>query len=181
VRTLTYLSTCLLATVAIAHSATVPRRSPELAMKTGGGEQLLLSSYRGKVVAILFILTDCPHCHTTVQVLSKLRQEYSARGFEVLCSAINDDAQQSLAGFRFRFHPPFPVGMNSRDTAAEYLQIPVGTQMLMPMLAFVDRAGNIREQHSGDDKIFEAASQEQNLRRIIESLVKPGASAMMKP
>ena len=54
-------------------------------------------------------------------------------------------------------------------------------QMLMPMLAFVDRTGNIRAQHSGDDKLFEAASHEQNLRRIIESLVKPGASAMMKP
>lgn len=42
---------------ACSFAAKAPRKSPEFAITTPDGKQLLLSSYRGKVVCFLFILT----------------------------------------------------------------------------------------------------------------------------
>jgi hypothetical protein len=41
-------------------AAQVPRKSPEFAINTTTGKQILLSEHRGKVVALMFILTGCP-------------------------------------------------------------------------------------------------------------------------
>ena len=43
-------------------AAPVPRRAPELAVMLNGNQQLLLSKYRGKLVALEFLLTTCSHC-----------------------------------------------------------------------------------------------------------------------
>jgi hypothetical protein len=42
---------------ACSFAAKVPRKSPEFAIQTPDGKQVLLSSYRGKIVCFLFILT----------------------------------------------------------------------------------------------------------------------------
>ena len=42
--------------------AEVPRQSPEYALTLPGGQQELLSKYKGKVVAMEFLFTTCPHC-----------------------------------------------------------------------------------------------------------------------
>ena len=35
----------------------IPRKSPEFVIEMGGGKQLLVSQYRGKVLCLVFILT----------------------------------------------------------------------------------------------------------------------------
>ena len=54
-RSKTILTLTLLAGLAFA--AYVPRKSPEFAIQTPDGKQVLLSIYSGKVVCFLFILT----------------------------------------------------------------------------------------------------------------------------
>ena len=44
-----------------AFTAPVPRKAAEVTITMNSGEQLLLSSLRGKVVALEFLLTTCPH------------------------------------------------------------------------------------------------------------------------
>jgi thiol-disulfide isomerase/thioredoxin len=156
-------------------AAEVPRRAPEFAIALPGGKQILLSQYRGKTVAMLFILTYCPHCQVTVQTLSKLQTEYGPRGFQVLASAIEDMAQMALPDFIKRFQPTFPVGYNNRDQVLEFLQHPPMFKLLMSQLVFVDREGTIRAQYSGDDPFF-GADQEKNLRAKIEELLKQGVT-----
>ncbi|HEV2691118.1 MAG TPA: hypothetical protein VGV35_21325 [Bryobacteraceae bacterium] len=53
------LKTLLLSTVLAASSfaAQIPRKSPEFVITPPDGKQILLSSYHGKVVCFLFILT----------------------------------------------------------------------------------------------------------------------------
>lgn len=160
---------------ALAQAAQIPRRSPEFGINLPGGKQVLLSQYRGKVVALVFILTYCSHCQATVQVLNKLQPEYGPRGFQVLASAIEDMASMALPDFQKRFQPPYPVGFNNRDQVVEYLQHPSMLKLMMPQLVFVDREGTIRAQYSGEDKFF-AADQEKNLREKIESLLKEGGA-----
>ncbi|MFB3827105.1 MAG: TlpA disulfide reductase family protein [Bryobacteraceae bacterium] len=156
-----------------AAAATVPRRSPEFAVLTNSGKQILLSEYKGKVVALLFILTYCPHCQVTVQALSKLQNEYGPRGFQVIATAIEDMANMYVPDFIKRYQPGFPVGFNNRDQVLNYLQHPAMFKLLMPQLVFIDREGVIRAQYAGDDPFF-GADQEKNLRQKIEELLREG-------
>lgn len=154
----------------LAGAAQVPRRSPEFAVSLNGGRQILLSQYKGKVIAMLFILTYCPHCQVTVQALTKLQNEFGPRGFQVVASAIEDMASLAVPDFIKRFQPSFPVGFNTRDPVIEYLQHPSMLKLLMPQLVFIDRSFTIRAQYSGDDPFF-GADQEKNLRAKIEELL----------
>lgn len=156
-------------------AATVPRKSPEFAIATPQGQQILLSSYHGKVVALMFILTTCPHCQHTTQIMSKMQAEYGPRGFQVLATAIEDMARMNLPGFVKQFNPGFPVGFNDRDSVLSYLQHPSMLRLMMPQLVFIDRQGTIRKQLSGDDPFF-TRDQEKNIRNEIETLLKEGAA-----
>lgn len=179
-RGLCVLAICVALFAGLAPAAEVPRRSPEFSIALNNGNQILLSNYRGKVVALIFILTYCPHCQQAVQTLSKLQNEYGPRGFQVLASAIEDMASLAVPDFIKRFQPPFPVGYNNRDQVLEYLQHPAMFKLLMPQLVFIDRQGMIRAQYTGDDPIF-GADEEKNLRAKIESLLKePSASSTRK-
>ncbi len=48
----------------------VIRKSPEFVIKFVDGHQMLLSSLKGKVVALLMVHTTCPHCQHTSQVFT---------------------------------------------------------------------------------------------------------------
>lgn len=162
------ISAVLLATAL--QGAEVPRRSPEFAIGLNNGKQVLLSEHRGKVVALLFILTHCPHCQETVKLLTRLQTEYGPKGFQTLATAIEDLAETSVPDFIRRFEPNFPVGFNTRNQALAYLQHPPAFRMLMPQLVLVDRQGTVRGQYSGDDPFF-GVNEEKNLRDQIERLL----------
>ena len=165
------------------NAAQTPRKSPEFAINATTGKQILLSEHRGKVVALMFILTTCPHCQTTTRMLSKLQNEYGSRGFQVLAAAIEDTAAQAVPQFVQQFRPTFPVGFAHRLSVGQYLQLSPSARMMMPQLVFVDRGGTIREQHAGDEPYFAEGVQEKNLRNSIEALLKSGQgqSAARKP
>jgi peroxiredoxin len=152
-------------------AADLPRPAPELTIPLTGGKQVLLSQYKGKVVAVCFILTTCPHCQKTIGFLVKDQQEYGPRGFQVLASAIEEAARMNVPSFIKMFNTPFPVGYSNPQDAIGFMQHPPMLIPMMPLLAFVDRQGNIRAQHEGDDDAFFGANQEQNLRKEIESLL----------
>src|SRR6202789_4652133 len=65
----------------------VLRKSPEFVIKFVDGHQMLLSSLKGKVVALLMVHTTCPHCQHTSQVFTQLYNEYGARGFQPVALA----------------------------------------------------------------------------------------------
>ena len=167
------MAACVTMFAALLQSAELPRRSPEFGISLNNGKQVLLSEYRGKAVALMFILTHCAHCQQTVQVMKKLQAEYGPRGFQVLATAIEDMAAMAVPDFIKRFQPNFPVGYNNRQQTIEYLQLNVDMRMMMPQLVFVDREGAIRAQYSGDDPFF-GPRQEANLRAKIEELLKNG-------
>src|SRR5215510_7883978 len=168
---------CLSLLIPFAQAANLPRKSPEFAVALPGGKKLLLSNYKGKAIALIFILTYCPHCQKTIGILSKLQKEYGPRGFQVIASAIEDGAALAVPGFIQKFNPPFPVGFNERGPVLEYLQHPIAARLLMPQLVFIDKTFTIRSQYAGDDKFFaDDAQQEKNLRGEIDALLKNGAA-----
>jgi peroxiredoxin len=170
------IATILAAALAVgASGADLPRPAPELTIKLPGGSNLQLSQYRGKVVALEFLLTTCPHCQRSSKALNKLQQEYAARGFQVLGVAINPMSNMLVPDYVKQFQLTFPVGYDVPETANNFLQIPVMYRMLMPQVAFIDRNGTIRAQYSGDDPFFQ--NEDANMRAKIEELLKESPAA----
>src|SRR5438045_9517048 len=99
-----------LATLITASASDLPRKSPDLALHMADGKSISLSQFKGKVVAVAFISTTCPHCQNYVQTLSAIQKEYAPKGVQILGAAFNDGAQSLLPAFIQQFEPAFPMG-----------------------------------------------------------------------
>jgi peroxiredoxin len=148
----------------------VPRPSPEYAVKLTNGQQVLLSSQRGNVVALLFISTECPHCQKTCEMMERLQAEYGPRGFRTMAVAFNEMSKMLLPEFIKRHRLTFPVGYDTRDPVFTYIERSPMLRTFVPMLVLIDRRGTIRGQYLGDDKLW--LNQEQNVRATLEPLLK---------
>jgi peroxiredoxin len=153
----------------------VPRSSPEFVINYPGNKQDLLSRYKGKVVVLSFIFTTCPHCQRECQLLSKLYTELGPKGFQPLAVAVNPMAVMLVPDFIRDFHVNFPVGASDPAPALSFLHIEPTERWVVPQVALIDRKGNIRAQtpFNGDEKLQE----ENNLRQLIEGLLKEGSAA----
>ena len=161
-------------------AGTLPRAAGEFTINLPGGKQAPLSQYKGKVVALAFILTYCPHCQKITSFLIQDQNEYAARGFQVLASAIEDGAAAAVPGFLKKYNPPFPVGSNSRGPVLEFLQHPTAARLIMPQLVLIDRQGMIRSLYAGDDPFLDEAQADKNLRAKIEELLNEGKQPAAK-
>lgn len=152
----------------------VPRQSPEFVIYYPGGKQGLLSSYKGKVVVLEFILTTCPHCQENSRMLSRLYKELGPKGFQPLAVAINPMALMLVNDFTRDFGVTFPVGASERDPALNYLKVTDADRWVVPQVVLIDRAGMIRMQTppKGDEKMQTEAF----LRAEIEKLLGGGGT-----
>jgi peroxiredoxin len=162
-------------------SAPVPRKAPEVTITLNSGEQILLSSLRGKVVALEFLLTTCPHCQRCSGILQQMYQEYGSKGFQPIGAAINENARALVPEFIYKLGLKYPVGVTPHDMAYEFLGYnqndPNAGPLLMPQLVFIDRKGMVRVVYAGDADFFK--NEEFNMKNQIELMLKgtPIASA----
>ena len=158
----------------------VPRTSPEFVIHFPGGQDQLLSSYKGKVVALEFLWTTCPHCQHSSQVFSQLFQQYGSQGFQPIGVAFNDQGptplQVLVPEFVRNFQVNYPVGFASRDDVLNYLTFStIDRRLVVPQVVWIDRRGVIRSQTpvQGDANMLS----ENFWRQQIETLVKEPAAA----
>ncbi|MBZ2179329.1 MAG: peroxiredoxin family protein [Acidobacteriota bacterium] len=167
-------SSLLMLVLATVLTAADPRPAPELVIKAANGQEQLLSKFRGKVVALEFLLTTCPHCQKASQTMQKLYKELGPQGFQPVGVAINDMANMLINDYTKQFNLTYPIGYANRDVATQFLQHPIMMSMLMPQVVIIDRKGVIRHQFPGGDKFFE--NEEKNMRDVVLPLLKAGAA-----
>jgi thiol-disulfide isomerase/thioredoxin len=155
--------------IAAAGSARV---SPPFTILRQGKPPLALSQYRGKVVALAFIQTTCPHCQILTTVLNSIARDYALRGVQVLECAFNDDARRALPDFLQQFHPAFPVGWSNRATVMAYLQYTIiePRPLYVPHMVFLDRRGVIQGDYPGESDFFRDPNT--SIRAELEKLLK---------
>jgi thiol-disulfide isomerase/thioredoxin len=153
----------------------VLRKSPEFVIKFVDGHQMLLSSLKGKVVALLMVHTTCPHCQHTSQVFTQLYNEFGARGFQPVDAAFNTMANMYVSDFVKNFQIGYPVGYSTPEEVMAYLGYNVMERYTVPQIVWIDRKGNIRSQTTpaGDDPMY---YQESYWRNMIETLLKETAA-----
>ena len=154
----------------------VSRPAPEFAIRLVNGQQLLLSQFRGKIVALEFLNTTCPHCQDCSAIMNKLYKEYGPRGFQPLGVAFNDMATLLVPDYVSQLQLTFPVGVAPREAVMTFLEHPPIQIMYVPQLVFVDRKGIIRAYYPGGDDFFKAPNEESNMRADIEKLLKEAAA-----
>ena len=121
----------------------VPRPAPELKIAESSGKTTMLSSYRGRVVLLAFISTQCGHCQRASQVFERLAHEF---GGKLQVAAIAFDEGADTAAFEKRFGLTFPVGTSTSDAAHSFLGIAAGVRIGTPQVVAIDGAGVIRAQ-----------------------------------
>jgi thiol-disulfide isomerase/thioredoxin len=151
-----------------------PRKAPEFAFKVPGQGQKLLSDYRGKVVALEFIYTTCPHCQAASRLMTKLQQEYGPRGLQVVDVAVNPNADLLVENFAKDFQVGFPVGWALPSEMTSFMNFSDG-RFVVPQLALIDREGNIRYQTPAlEDERWDKLMKEDALRAHLEELLAQG-------
>jgi len=159
--------------------APVPRPSKEFTIATPQGQQILVSSLKGKVCVVQFLFTWCPHCQAFSQMLTQLNTEYGPRGFQALGVAFDDDdgkmpLKDKVTGYTKQY-AAFPVGVSSRTPVLSYLGISELERIGVPQIVVIDRKGVIREQSpsTGGGPLGDPA----HLKPLIETLLAEGASS----
>jgi thiol-disulfide isomerase/thioredoxin len=148
-----------------------PQKAPELAFTIPGQGQKLLSQYRGKVVALEFIFTTCPHCQAASKVMTKFQQEYGPRGFQALDIAVNDNADLLVENFVKDYQVGFPVGWTPRTQMTEFMGFNDG-RFVVPQLVIIDRKGMIRYKTPAlENEDWDKLMKEDAIRQHIEELL----------
>lgn len=148
----------------------VPRPALQLEIVDSGGKHPL-SSYKGKVVVVQFLLTTCQHCQAYSQVLNRFQATYGPRGFQALGAAVNEATPEMARDYAARYAQGFPVGPLTREPMLAFMAISVMERPGFPQIAVIDRKGQIREQTSCDNTHLQALQDEAHLRALVERLL----------
>lgn len=101
------------------------------------------NDYRGKVIVMEFMRTDCPHCNAFTTVLKQVQQRYGGR--VVVLSLVNPpDTPANVAAFISQHQVGYPILLDSGRVAYAYIQ---KGEFDLPFLFLIDGNGTIREQY----------------------------------
>jgi thiol-disulfide isomerase/thioredoxin len=131
-----------------------PNASSALSFKAYGGRDIAIEDYKGKVVMVLFLSTDCPHCQTTARLLAPIYRQYQAKGVEFLGLAVNPSAAQNLPAFVAQYGVEFPIGLGTSTQWYTFAKLSMMKTPYVPHVLFVGKDGAVAENHPGDDTAF---------------------------
>jgi peroxiredoxin len=124
------------------------RRAPDFTLKDTKGQEVTLSSLRGKVVVLNFWTKTCGPCLEEMPDLAELAKVLRPRGDAALVTVTIDesaqDATQTLKSV-LREEPPFPVLVDSESAVVKGK---FGTS-LFPETWIIDKRGVIRARFDG--------------------------------
>ncbi len=163
------------------------RSAPELSFKLPGGEKKQISQYKGKVVALEFILTTCPHCQAAAKVMTTLQRELGPKGFQALDVAVNTTDEAVIKQFIASQQVGFPVGWIDAGSPKDnimvlmnYMGMTMNDRPQVPQQVLIDRDGMIRYQTPPSGDL--TAMEESTLRgRLLEILGQAGAPRPKPP
>jgi thiol-disulfide isomerase/thioredoxin len=165
-------SLTLLALLSLSLSAQqTPRPAPPLTYSLPNKPNQTLDPYRGKVIALEFIFTTCPHCQAASHLMSKLQTEYGPRGLQVLDVAINPNADLKVEDFAREQQTTFPVGWANQKDMTTFMGFG-SDRYVVPQLVLIDRKGVIHYQTPAmESDAWDKLMTEDSIRKHIEELL----------
>ena len=157
----------------------VLRDSPEFTIVDPSGNTTPLSSFKGQVVVIEFLLIQCPSCLRVAQMINKLHGEMAGRGFRSIGIAFDDGiSEPAMRSFVQLLKINYPVGYTTSDQVDRYLGRAPIVRIQVPQVVVIDRAGAIRAQSrpSGEANLTDESYLRNLVRELLDEGVPPGKS-----
>jgi thiol-disulfide isomerase/thioredoxin len=155
----------------------LPRKAPDLTFTIPSEGQKTLNQYLGKVVALEFIFTTCPHCKAASHLMTKLQQEYGPRGLQVIDVAVNPNSDLLVEAFAKEQGVNFPVAWTASSNMTTFMGFPPD-RYVVPQLVLIDRQGYIHFQTPAtEDANWDKMMKEETIRQNIEKLLAMNGSA----
>ena len=135
----------------LATSSSATRIAPDFILPQLDGQELRLSTYRGKLVLLDFWASWCEPCRVETPHLIELQQKYGDRGLQIIGVSM-DDSPDPARTFYQQFHMNYPVVMGNAKTGELY-----GGVLGLPIAFLINRDGRISAKHIGatDPSVFE--------------------------
>ena len=133
-------------------SPTALANEPDVTFKDLQGNNVALSSLKGRVVLVNFWGTWCEPCRGEIPILIAMQQKYSSKGLTILGVATNDDekavdpfihnTQFNVDGHQMTMN--YPIVMGSDDISTKF-----GGLLGMPTSFLISRDGKIIKRYIG--------------------------------
>jgi Redoxin len=174
---LTLILMMVMAATPAAPSDSIPRKSPEFTIHEPSGKDVLLSSFKGKVVMIEFLFLRSTECIEVAQIMNKLNAELGSRGFRAIAVAFPapgmSDANGPLVGYTAEnLKLTYTVGYASVAEVDQYLQPGGAHRLRIPQVVILDRTGMIRAQSPPGREGASQLENEASLRTLLDGLLK---------
>lgn len=124
---------------ALLASAQAAKRAPGFCLADSNGQWHDLADYRGKVVVVEFMQTNCPHCIKFSTVLAGLTHKYGSQ-LQILSIALPNDTPQTIRAFVKSHGVTWPHLYDQGQVAASYVRAP---GLNFPAVYLVDQNGMI--------------------------------------
>jgi peroxiredoxin len=162
---------CMLAFAVSVLIAATPRPLADMRIPTPTGKAISLKSYRGKILLVAVISTECKPCIASIEILNRAQKDFGPQGFQVVAAAGDQNAQYMLEPFAQRYRPLFPIGFLNAEEIMKLGDIGKTEHPFAPIFMFIDRKGVVRQQIYGDSPFFKA--EELSTRKVIQDMLKP--------
>ena len=121
------------------------RRAPGFSLPDSQFRQHDIQDYRGKVVLIEFMRTDCPKCQELTKTLEQVRAKYGDKIQILSVVTAPPDNHGTVAKYVTANKITYPFLFDCGQMTASYLQItPKNPTVHFPHLLVIDKAGMIR-------------------------------------
>jgi peroxiredoxin len=116
------------------------RRAPGFCLMDTGQQWHDLADYRGKIVLVEFMKSECPHCASFSTVLNGLKLKYGDK-LAILAISNPPDNPQTLAQFAKGHKLSYPLLLDQGQAAYSYVRSP---SIDLPTVYLIDANGMIR-------------------------------------
>ncbi len=146
------------------------RRAPGFSLPDATLKQHDPQDYRGKVLLVEIMQTNCPHCAAFAEILEDVQKKYAGK-VQVLSIVNPPDNQNTVTRYVGGHHITFPVLFDCGQVSASYLKItPQNPSFNVPHVFVIDPQGFIRNDFGYDlttRDIFEGRGLFQEIDRLL--------------
>lgn len=118
--------------------------APAFTLTDLGGNELILSDYKGKVVFLNFWATWCPPCRAEIPGFVEAYAEYKDKGMEIIGISVDRGGLGKVFDFVKAYQINYPVVMYTTQIIRDY-----EPGRAIPTTIIIDKNGMIRHKHIG--------------------------------
>jgi peroxiredoxin len=148
-------------------AAAAGRRAPGFALPDSKMQVYDLADYRGKIVLLEFIQTNCPHCQNFTGVLHQVEQKYGDKVQILAVVKAPEDNGATVNDYIKNYKVTYPILFDAGQMTYSYVR---STTMSYPHVYVIDWNGDIRSDYLyGEDtkNVFEGKALLEELDRMV--------------